>query len=52
MRLTRREFASLAGLAVASGALPVKAFEPKQLGRLQRFWYSSEVDLALGDDKY
>ena len=32
--------------------LPVKAFEPKQLGRLQRFWYASEVDLALGDDKY
>ncbi len=32
--------------------LPVKAFEPKQLGRLQRFWYASDVDLALGDDKY
>ena len=32
--------------------LPVKAFEPRQLGRLQRFWYGSEVDLALGDDKY
>jgi hypothetical protein len=32
--------------------LPVKAFEPKQLGRLQRFWYASEVDLAMGDDKY
>ena len=32
--------------------LPVKAFEPKQLGRLQRFWYASEVDLAIGDDKY
>ena len=32
--------------------LPVKAFEPKQLGRLQRFWYGSEVDLAMGDDKY
>jgi hypothetical protein len=30
--------------------LPVKAFEPKQLGRLQRFWYGSEVDLARGDD--
>jgi len=27
-------------------------FEPKQLGRLQRFWYASEVDLAMGDDKY
>jgi hypothetical protein len=32
--------------------LPVKAFEPRQLGRLQRFWYASEVDLAMGDDKY
>jgi hypothetical protein len=32
--------------------LPVKAFEPKQLGRLQRFWYASEVDLAMGDDRY
>lgn len=32
--------------------LPIKAFEPKQMGRLQRFWYASEVDLALGEDKY
>ena len=32
--------------------LPVKAFEPKQIGRMQRFWYASEVDLATGDDKY
>ena len=32
--------------------LPVKAFEPKQLGRLQRFWYASEVDVALNEDKY
>ena len=32
--------------------LPVKAFEPKQIGRLQRFWYAREVDLAMGDDKY
>jgi hypothetical protein len=32
--------------------LPVKAFEPKQLGRLQRFWYASEIDLAMGDDRY
>ena len=32
--------------------LPVKAFEPKQIGRLKRFWYGTEVDLALGDDKY
>ncbi|HET6161998.1 MAG TPA: hypothetical protein VFE34_26905 [Dongiaceae bacterium] len=32
--------------------LPVKAFEPKQMGRLQRMWYASEVDFALGDDKY
>ena len=32
--------------------LPVKAFEPKQIGRLQRFWYANEVDLAMGEDKY
>ena len=32
--------------------LPVKAFEPKQLSRLQRMWYASEIDLALSDDKY
>jgi hypothetical protein len=32
--------------------LPVKAFEPKQLGRMQRMWYASEIDHALGDDKY
>lgn len=32
--------------------LPVKAFEPRQLSRLQKFWYASEVGLALGDDKY
>ncbi len=32
--------------------LPVKAFEPKQLGRMQRIWYASEIDHALGDDKY
>jgi hypothetical protein len=32
--------------------LPVKAFEPKQLGRLQRFWYAREVDLALNEEKY
>lgn len=32
--------------------LPIKAFEPKQLNRLQKFWYADEVDLALGDDKY
>jgi hypothetical protein len=32
--------------------LPMKAFEPRQLSRLQRFWYGSEVDIALGDDKY
>lgn len=32
--------------------LPIKAFEPKQIGRLQRLWYASEVDLALGDDRY
>ncbi len=32
--------------------LPVKAFEPKQLSRLQRMWYASEIDLALSDEKY
>ncbi len=32
--------------------LPIKAFEPKQIGRLQRLWYASEVDEAMGDDKY
>ena len=32
--------------------LPVKAFEPKQIGRLQRLWYANEVELALGEDKY
>jgi hypothetical protein len=32
--------------------LPVKAFEPKQIGRLQRFWYANEVDLAMGEEKY
>jgi hypothetical protein len=32
--------------------LPIKAFEPKQMGRLQRMWYASEVEVALGEDKY
>jgi hypothetical protein len=32
--------------------LPIKAFEPKQIGRLQRLWYASDVDEAMGDDKY
>ena len=32
--------------------LPIKAFEPKQIGRLQQLWYASEVDEAMGDDKY
>ena len=32
--------------------LPIKAFEPKQLSRMQRFWYGAEVDSALGDDRY
>ena len=32
--------------------LPVKAFEPKQIGRLQRFWYASEVESALNEDRY
>ena len=32
--------------------LPIKAFEPRQMGRLQRMWYASEVTVALNDDKY
>jgi hypothetical protein len=32
--------------------LPIKAFEPKQMGRLQRMWYASEVDSALNEEKY
>jgi len=32
--------------------LPIKAFEPKQMGRLQRMWYASEVDNALNEEKY
>jgi hypothetical protein len=32
--------------------LPTKAFEPKQMGRLERMWYASEVDEALGEEKY
>lgn len=32
--------------------LPIKAFEPKQMGRLERMWYASEVDEALGEEKY
>jgi hypothetical protein len=32
--------------------LPMKAFEPKQMSRLQRMWYANEVESALGDDKY
>jgi hypothetical protein len=29
--------------------LPIKAFEPRQIGRLQRLWYADEVDSALAD---
>ncbi|MBL8711085.1 MAG: hypothetical protein JNL25_17960 [Rhodospirillaceae bacterium] len=32
--------------------LPVKAFEPKQLNRLQRFLFADEVREAAQDDKY
>lgn len=32
--------------------LPVKAFEPKQLNRLQRFFFADEVREAAQDDKY
>lgn len=32
--------------------LPVKAFEPKQLGRFERFWYASDVRAAAQDDRY
>ncbi len=32
--------------------LPIKAFEPTQIGRLQRFWYASEVDLALSEERH
>lgn len=32
--------------------LPIKAFEPKQIGRLQRLWYADDVDPALADDRF
>lgn len=32
--------------------LPFKAFEPKQLNRLQRLWYANEVQEATQDEKY
>lgn len=32
--------------------LPFKAFEPKQLNRLQQIWYSKEINLAAQDEKY
>ena len=32
--------------------LPVKAFEPKQLNRLQRFFFADEVRAAAQDEKY
>lgn len=32
--------------------LPFKAFEPKQLNRLQRLWYADEVREAIQDEKY
>lgn len=32
--------------------LPFKAFEPKQLNRLQRLWYANDVRDAVQDEKY
>lgn len=32
--------------------LPFKAFEPKQLNRLQQIWYSKDVSAAVQDEKY
>lgn len=32
--------------------LPFKAFEPKQLSRLQRLWYGNDVREAVQDEKY
>ena len=32
--------------------LPFKAFEPKQLSKLQQMWFASEVREAVQDDKY
>jgi len=32
--------------------LPFKAFEPKQLNRLQRLWFANEVREAVQDEKY
>ena len=32
--------------------LPFKAFEPKQLNRLQRLWYANEVREAVQEEKY
>jgi len=31
--------------------LPIKAFEPRQLGRLQRLWYRNEVDHSGADER-
>lgn len=32
--------------------LPFKAFEPKQLNKLQQIWYAKDVSAAVQDDKY
>lgn len=32
--------------------LPIKAFEPKQLNRLQRLWFANDVREAAQDEKY
>jgi hypothetical protein len=32
--------------------LPIKAFEPKQLNRLQHLWYAHDVREAVQDEKY
>jgi hypothetical protein len=32
--------------------LPFKAFEPKQLNRLQRLWYANDIREAVQDEKY
>ena len=32
--------------------LPMKAFRPKQLSRLQQFIYANEVRAAAQDDRY
>ncbi len=32
--------------------LPFKAFEPRQLNRLQQIWYAKEISAAVQDEKY